>query len=157
MYFLSTITSQNFEEPIRLRNETMRNVIPSHTHTHTTHTHTHTHTCTHTHTHTLTHTHTVTHYTHTYHTHTHTPHTTYTLHTHHTPHTHTHTHTHHTHTRMYTLLVDSCLLPHQTRRIILLLFVTWGRHKLVDGVGAPGVQLLHRTRGEPAVAGEEAC
>ena len=30
--FLSTITSQNFEEPIRLQNETMRNVIPSHAH-----------------------------------------------------------------------------------------------------------------------------
>ena len=32
VYFLSTITSQNFEEPIRLRNETMRNVMPSHAH-----------------------------------------------------------------------------------------------------------------------------
>ena len=32
VYFLSTITSQNFEEPIRLRNETMRNMIPSHAH-----------------------------------------------------------------------------------------------------------------------------
>ena len=32
MYFLSTITSQNFEEPIRLWNETMWNVIPSHVH-----------------------------------------------------------------------------------------------------------------------------
>ena len=32
MYFLSTITSQNFEEPIRLRNETTWNVIPSHAH-----------------------------------------------------------------------------------------------------------------------------
>ena len=30
MRFLTTITSQNFEEPIRLQNETMRNVIPSH-------------------------------------------------------------------------------------------------------------------------------
>ena len=32
MYFLSTITSQNFEEPIRLQNETTQNVIPSHAH-----------------------------------------------------------------------------------------------------------------------------
>ena len=32
VYFLSTITSQNFEEPIRLQNETTRNVIPSHAH-----------------------------------------------------------------------------------------------------------------------------
>ena len=29
-YFLLTNTSQNFEEPIRLLNETKRNVIPSH-------------------------------------------------------------------------------------------------------------------------------
>ena len=32
VYFLSTITFQNFEEPIRLQNETTRNVIPSHAH-----------------------------------------------------------------------------------------------------------------------------
>ena len=32
VYFLSTITSQNFEEPIRLQNETTWNVIPSHAH-----------------------------------------------------------------------------------------------------------------------------
>ena len=32
IHFLSTITSQNFEEPIRLQNETTRNVIPSHAH-----------------------------------------------------------------------------------------------------------------------------
>ena len=30
--FQSTITSQNFEEPIRLQNDTMRNVIQSHAH-----------------------------------------------------------------------------------------------------------------------------
>ena len=32
MHFLSTITSQNFEESIRLQKETTRNVIPSHAH-----------------------------------------------------------------------------------------------------------------------------
>ena len=32
VHFLSTITSSNFEEPIRLQNETTRNVIPSHAH-----------------------------------------------------------------------------------------------------------------------------
>ena len=32
VYFLSTITSQNFEEPIRFQNETTWNVIPSHAH-----------------------------------------------------------------------------------------------------------------------------
>ena len=32
VHFLSTITASNFEEPIRLQNETTRNVIPSHVH-----------------------------------------------------------------------------------------------------------------------------
>ena len=32
VHFLSIMTSQNFEEPIRLQNETTRNVIPSHAH-----------------------------------------------------------------------------------------------------------------------------
>ena len=32
VHFLSTITSSNFEELIRLQNETTRNVIPSHAH-----------------------------------------------------------------------------------------------------------------------------
>ena len=32
VHFLSTITSHNFEEPIRLQNETTRNIIPSHAH-----------------------------------------------------------------------------------------------------------------------------
>ena len=47
VYFLSTIASQNFEEPIKLWNETTWNVIPSHVHKALgtrLHTHTHTHT-----------------------------------------------------------------------------------------------------------------
>ena len=32
VHFLLTITSSNFEEPIKLQNETTQNVIPSHAH-----------------------------------------------------------------------------------------------------------------------------
>ena len=56
----------------------------------------------------------------------------------------------------YIILYVSCLLPHQTRRTVLLLCVAWGRHKVVVRVVAPGVKLLHLTRGEPAVQGDRA-